>query len=289
MNPGAVIASSLFLSLVGAYGVVQLTSSPADSELTPATADPTAALQDEIEALRQEIQELKSARPSAPAERATVTADLDARIAAAVAEALANRGAGATDAIDPSKDLNVDAMVVELVESGTVNPHVNQVAWEKIAQAGKVDEVVEAFKRRAEENPESADAHADYGEAIGAKLMHAESQMDQMKLAFAQDSAYDKALEADSSHWRARFNKAVSYTFWPAITGKPAEAVTHFQTLMDQQEANPAAGHGGYDQTYLMLGNMYKQQGKEAEAKEVWQRGLRHHPDSGALKGVAGN
>ena len=102
-----------------------------------------------------------------------------------------------------------------------------------------------------------------------------------------QDAAYDKALELDSSHWRARFNKAVSYSFWPPITGKPAEAVEHFSTLMTQQEADPSPRHTGYVQTYLMLGNMYSQQGKATEAKEVWQRGLRFHPDNDELKAKA--
>lgn len=282
MNPGALVVSSVLFSAAVAFGIAY--SMQPEPSLDPnVEANVTTG---DLEALRAEIRALREERRAVvePA-RVDVADDLDARIERALARALADRDR-ASDAGD-ADGFNVDAVVVELLEQGSVNPNVASATWQRIKDAGKIDAVIAAFERRAAENPDSADAQADLGEAYVAKIMEATTTMEQGASAMAADQAYDKALELDPTHWRARFNKAISYSFWPPITGKPAEAVDHFQTLMSQQEANPGADNGAYAQTYLMLGNLYSQRGETEKAKQVWARGARHHPGSTELSDKA--
>ena len=97
------------------------------------------------------------------------------------------------------------------------------------------------------------------------------------------DKAFDTALDLDPEHWDARFTKAVSLSFWPPITGKQPEAVSNFQTLIAQQEKSGVT-QPHYAQSYLLLGNLYLQQGKTDLAMQTYQQGLGLFPDHGDLK-----
>ena len=80
---------------------------------------------------------------------------------------------------------------------------------------------------------------------------------------------------------RARFTKAMSLSFWPPVFGKQGEAIQHFEILANQQEEGPPSGH--FAQTYLLLGNMYAEQGKSEKALEAWERGLGYFPSNESL------
>jgi tetratricopeptide (TPR) repeat protein len=65
--------------------------------------------------------------------------------------------------------------------------------------------------------------------------------------------------------------------------GKQAEAINNFETLVAQQESLPSKPE--FAQTYLWLGNLYLQQGKNDQAKEAYAKGLAKFPgDEDLLK-----
>ncbi|HEX9792523.1 MAG TPA: tetratricopeptide repeat protein [Planctomycetota bacterium] len=92
------------------------------------------------------------------------------------------------------------------------------------------------------------------------------------------DATYNAILELDPGNWDARFNKAVSLSFWPPAL----EAVKHFETLVEQQRGMPA--RAGQEQSYIFLGNMYQQMGSRDKALEIWREGLLRHPDDAELR-----
>ena len=96
------------------------------------------------------------------------------------------------------------------------------------------------------------------------------------------DTAYDRALELDGEHWRARFNKAISLSFWPAALGKQPEAIKHFEILVDQQGSGRT--HPGHPETHYYLGNMYLQMGDREKAIATWEAGLAKVPDHENLR-----
>ncbi len=114
-------------------------------------------------------------------------------------------------------------------------------------------------------------------------------QLDQTKwpLSAKADASFDRVLAIDENHWGARFTKAVSYTFYPDFLGKKKEAIAHFERLADQQDKMPLRPE--YAQTYLFLGNLLEQRGETDRAQQIWQRGLRLHPDDAGLRGKLGH
>ena len=65
--------------------------------------------------------------------------------------------------------------------------------------------------------------------------------------------------------------------------GKQAEAIQHLETLRKQQEVRSSQDKK-YAQTYMMLGNLYSQQGKKEKATEAWTKGATLFPNNAGLR-----
>jgi tetratricopeptide (TPR) repeat protein len=159
-----------------------------------------------------------------------------------------------------------------------------QRIWSQLSKDGLIDDAVLAFEERVKAEPRNADRHAQLGAAYLQKLVTV-NDLEKVTWAMKSDKAFDEALAIDERHWDARFTKAAALSYWPAITGKPAEAMKHFETLRTQQEE--AAPQKKFANTYLILGNLYQNQGNAAKASETWQRGAELHPDNTELRAKA--
>jgi tetratricopeptide (TPR) repeat protein len=157
-----------------------------------------------------------------------------------------------------------------------------QALWKEIQDAGMVDEMVALFEQAAKDNPNDAVAQTDLGKAYLQKLYTVGAGPKAGIWATKADKAFDSALSLDDHNWDARFNKAISLSFWPPILGKQGEAIENFEILVKQQQGLP--GNEGFAQTHLWLGNLYQQTGKMDKAIAAWQQGLALYPDHEQLK-----
>jgi tetratricopeptide (TPR) repeat protein len=158
-------------------------------------------------------------------------------------------------------------------------------AWRRLHKDGQLDAVIAQFEAAAKANPNDVDIQMQLANAYMSNL-----QLEPSKgpdLGVKADAQYDKVLALDENHWEARFGKAVSYSFWPAFTGKPKEAIVHFERLVAQQETMPVAE--GQAETYLFLGNLLDQNGQSERAKEIWRKGVSRHPSHRELRRRLGN
>lgn len=158
----------------------------------------------------------------------------------------------------------------------------HQRLWQQIRDAGLTDRVVAHFEARAEANPEESMAQYEAGVAYLEKVKELGNTPAAGNLSVAADAAFDRALELDADNWQARFVKGLALSYWPPITGKRAEAIRQFEILRDRQHEQPR--HDGHAQTYLLLGNLYQQSGKDAEARQVWAEGSAQFPENAELK-----
>jgi len=283
MNSVSIILASIALSSVGAV-VVSLALRPADT--SPVTAASFADLQSTVAELTKANTALQGkldamAKQAAPAvmlenDRTAVPAVSNDQVAAAVEAYLKRRGNGngeeAALAANGAPAFDLDKDFKALI--GT-NYWQNAAAWKKAFAAGAMDEVIKKLEEMAKSNPNDIPTQMNLASAYMAYM-----QMDQSKWqnSIKADQVFDKVLELDNTHWEARFTKAMSYTFWPKFLGKTKEAISHFETLVSQQEKMPVEAHQA--QTYLFLGNLLEEQGDAARAKEMWQKGARRHPDN---------
>jgi tetratricopeptide (TPR) repeat protein len=192
---------------------------------------------------------------------------------------------GATPQVDHGRE--IDDAVAKLVDPLT-NDADTEALWRELVEKGLVDQAIAKLKERAEADPNNPDLQVDLAAGYLQKLFSAKNPMEQGGWAMKMDTCYDKALTVDPQHWDARFSKAVSYSFWPAITGKPQESVKQFEMLVEQQEKS-AVKKPQYAETYVLLGNLYKQQGKLEEAKAAYEKGLTQFPDHESLKAQIGS
>ncbi len=255
-------------------------------------ADSAAEMAEQIDALHKECADLRrqleaseqQAQPMQDSQR--VLAGLgDEQIKAAVLRWLEKHGQTlpieAAAKKEPPK-INERAAFLALSDlSMSYNERLK--VWAQVQKAGKLDDLLARLKEHAEQSPNDADAQAALGNALVQKINAPNvGGMERAVLGKQIDDAYAKALDLDPEHWEARYSRAIGQTFWPAFMGKQADAIQNFETLIEQQERRSAKP--GYSSTYVLLGNVYAQQGKMDKAKEVWQRGLKQFPNDGELQ-----
>ena len=285
---GASVATTLFLSPAAAKDAGEGSDDGAAAPRADALASQLAALESKQEELDRFLATLETVTP---AEAGT---DPTAAIAEAVeawladnADALVAPGAVASEAgtEDPALAAIRNAEVSELIDlitDDTLSGEELQAAWSRIAETGRLDEVVSALEGMVEQDPQNPDLRVTLGNAYLQQLFSGESGPQAGILATKADEAFDAALRMDENHWAARFTKAVSLSNWPAFLGKQGEAIAEFERLVEIQEQQTADSN--HAQTYLFLGNMYLETGDAAKALSTWRRGLERFPASDALR-----
>jgi tetratricopeptide (TPR) repeat protein len=250
--------------------------------------DDLAARDATIESLRSAV----SANRGAGMQRQPETGNLAGMVDAAVERALAERMAAGSDALadalagDPEADAARAAIVPNAVRrmlDPLLSDAEREELWAEIRDAGLVEEAIAALEAESEGNPENTDLLVELGYAYLQPIFTGDAAgPDAGMWSMKSDGAYDRALAIDPQNWDARFSKAVSYSFWPPVFGKQAEAIGHFETLIEQQGSRPKEDR--FVQTYQFLGNLYAQTGKQAEAEAAWRAGLEQFPDNSGLK-----
>ena len=249
-----------------------------------------AALVDRFGALDEELranhEAARTAHDALARRVAALEAELERRAAAEVAESSEMTGsrddsdAGSLDGTEPTKDEILGEALATITDSSARHGQ-KQEAWKRIAERGLLDDAVGELEARAEAYPQDADAQSDLGNAYIQKIFSVDGAAKGI-WSMKANAAYDKALAVDDHHWTARFSKAVNYSFNPPVFGLQGKAIEQFEILIDQQEAS-GQSESRFDQPYLLLGNLYSNQGKDAKAREVWQRGSEQLPDSSEL------
>lgn len=213
------------------------------------------------------------------------------------AEPIADSTRGEVETIDPrlaaerdakaAAKRELDDLLMKIVDPTTSHAD-SEALWQEIAEKGFIDAAIASLEERAKVDPSNPDLQVELAEGYLQKLFAAKNPIEQGGWAAKMDKCYDNALAVDDKHWAARFSKAVSYSFWPAITGKPQESVKHFEILRAQQESS-GERRPEYAETYVLLGNLYKQQGKLDQAKAAYEKGLSLFPQHESLKTQAGS
>ncbi len=261
---------------------------PQESQVSP---EELASLRAQVQTLNAEVERLRAAADDAalPEAAGAERVDLD-RIERAVARYFEERyggmepGAGAQpqEAAAPAAKADVRELLARL-DDEFLDEDDGEKVWKAIREAGLLDEAIDLLEARADQYSDDPDAQVEVAAAYIQKIFEAGEGPEAGQWAGKADQAYDRALALDDRHWKARFNKAVSLSFWPPIYGKQGEAISHFETLLEQQKGVPA--ESGFDQTYLLLGNLYVQSGDSDKAQAIWKDGLALFPDSEGLQG----
>lgn len=173
--------------------------------------------------------------------------------------------------------------ILEQVRAGSLERDELNDLWETLPGSGLEDDAVAAFTAHVKAHPDDAEGHYGLGVALTTKFLGgATSQLEVMKLSGQADRAFSRALEIDDHHFEARYSKAISYTFYPAIAGKGPEAIRHFETLVQRHGSD--GSNDMMKDVYFNLGNEYRKAGNLQKAKEAYRQGLGVFPDSKEIR-----
>ncbi|MFY9345422.1 MAG: hypothetical protein WAT39_23220 [Planctomycetota bacterium] len=156
--------------------------------------------------------------------------------------------------------------------------------WNAAREAGAMDKLLAVVRARAEASPGDPEAQLQLADAYlqRGRRDPALSSRERGEFVSLADQAFDKVLELNTDHWEARYQKAVSLTFWPDFLGKGPESVRQFETLLAVQGRQPP--NPRHANTFLFLGNLYSQRGEFQKAAEVWARGAAQFPGDTSLR-----
>ena len=234
---------------------------------------------DELERKLAALESLPAAQPVRQA-KGVERAEIERLIRELMGKEGASEQAG--DRVDEVlPDFDLERSFGELLEAG-LDYDERKAIFQRAKKAGQIDALIAKLRKRAEENPAIAQAQLELGQAYLEKVEGMPPGPEAGFLANAADKAFDNALAADPKHWEARFVKAISLSFWPPMFGKKAEAISNFETLLEQQKTGPQKPE--YAETYRLLGNLYSEQGKAEEARKIWEEGLRRFPQDEDLR-----
>jgi len=297
MNALPIALLSLGLATGASVATVLVLSPEPEAVEAASTAAPEelVALRQQVSALQAELMELRARRsadalPPAGASSRVDSSAIDAAVARYFQEharAMPLEGASLADATPAAKEQESSAAdLLELLE-GAEGEDGRQEVWDRIREEGRLDDVIALLEARAEEFSDDPDAQVEVASAYIQKIFEVGEGPAAGVWAGKADKAYDRALALDDHHWDARFNKAISLSFWPPIFGKQREAISHFETLIEQQRSLPSENR--HAQTYLLLGNLYAQSGDGEQAEATWQQGLGLFPENESLLGKIGD
>ncbi|PWT89426.1 MAG: hypothetical protein C5B56_07130 [Proteobacteria bacterium] len=186
------------------------------------------------------------------------------------------------------KHLNIAAgksileQTVDTLISAQFTHEQKQAAWKQLQDGGKLDQAITALEQRVAGDPTSPEIVAALGHAYIKKCGMLQDVREQAILAMQADKLFDTALGLDPANWEARFTKAVALSYWPANLNKGEEVIQHFETLVQQQEAQ--APQPQFAETYAWLGDQYRKAGRAEDARAIWQRGAELFPSNDGLK-----
>jgi len=212
--------------------------------------------------------------------------------APSVNDRIARAGKPTTDASSPANDplplssvtpdKSMLSQIVDTLVSSQATYEQKRSAWKQLREGGKLDQAIGELEQRMAADPRAAEYPAALGHAYLQKCGVIHDVREQGILGMQADKLFDTALNLDPANWEARYMKAVALTYWPASMNKGPEIIDHFQTLVEQQETQPAQPQ--FAETYVRLGDQYEKAGQTDQAKTTWQRGLRVFPQNEELK-----
>lgn len=299
MNPASLLAISVLASAGLSVAITTLLVPRARDQVASTPAD---ALEQRLAALQHTVEEQQKTIERLSTKPLTTDAALrtqEPTVSEAIVEAAVVRwleknsqaaapgslGEAAKNAKSPKSGTagsEAKVLFAELAKAGNDWNKLTEL-WKKAKDTGQLDALVALYEQNAKDNARVPDAHVALGNAYLQKLFAGGMGPEAGLWGNKADKAFDQALELDPNHWGARFQKAVSLSNWPDFLGRKKEAIANFEILIQQQESAGNTQAEGWN-TYLMLGNLYSQQGKEDKAKDVWERGSRAFPGNQGLK-----
>jgi len=248
------------------------------------------ALQSRLDSLEGKIDRLALAvaRASGPARETAATFETPPDAATATSM---DDPAQPPEGGDPARKARIRATPVAVAKliAGLKGARYDQAAQQGLygwllKNRESLGDVIAGVEAAIRQEPDNADLFAVLGSLHSAKWPLGQVAGNDAEVWTAASKAWDKAIELDSRHWQARYEKAFSMSMAPEFYGLKPTAIKQFEELRAiQEQGAPEAQHV---HTYFRLGTLYKDMGNPEKARQVWEDGLKLFPDSKTITGA---
>jgi len=157
--------------------------------------------------------------------------------------------------------------------------------WLLARGTDELEAVIGRMEAAVAGHPEDVDARLRLARAFVTKLYSVPDGPTRGAWAGKAEKQWRAVLARNSGNWEARFSLATSLSQWPAFFGKGAEAVTHIETLIEQQESRAPQSHE--PAAYHLLADLHRKHGRPDDALSVLEAGARRHPHDERLREAA--
>jgi tetratricopeptide (TPR) repeat protein len=175
---------------------------------------------------------------------------------------------------------------VAMLVSPTASFQEREGVWKQLHDLEHLDQVIEALKQGATNNPNAPEYLAALGRAnlqkAGIVSKNGGSMNELGILGMTADQNFDSALKIDPANWDAQFFKAVSMSYWPAELNKGDEVVQRLTGLINQQDSQTPRPE--FAMSYVALGQQYQKLGQSDNALQTWQAGAAKFPNDTTLQ-----
>jgi tetratricopeptide (TPR) repeat protein len=269
------------VSAVTSAITVTLVLSSSNDAGAPSGPDLDAIRREQAE-LRESVERLRSSERLDPTQSGADRAAKTPGVTAAQVEAIVSRAM--EELVKREEAAQPDPGAVTAALQRLLDPNLTEAdrsaIWEQIARAGMLDALVTEFERRALAAPQDSAAQTDLGFAYHQKMRFSGGGPEAGKWGKLGSDAYAKAIELDETNWPARFAQA-QHIYYAGMQG---DALVHLNVLREQQKTRrPEERHA---EAFVLLGNLYLEQGNTAEAKKVWQEGMSLFPGNDRLSAL---
>jgi len=155
-----------------------------------------------------------------------------------------------------------------------------QILHPKDGQVPDFDRSLKFFEQLVSKNPNSSNAHLNFGFAYVDKIPAA-GAITQVILANTALGYFTKSLELKPS-WIGYYTRGVSYLFWPKVFGRAKLGVADLEEALKLQQAGLKKVY--HVRTWIALGDGYWKTDELDKARSVWQQGIKEFPDNPVLK-----
>lgn len=247
-----------------------------EEALTAATAGAVAA-RSSVRELAARVAALRTEHGTAPRSEADEPESLRDDVAATDAPARAAKPAAAR--LEELRELG------ERVLRDAASAEERGQFFRLAKEEGLVDALLSAAQAAVDAEPGSVAARMKLADSFLVKLYTVPGGPEQGVWGEKAEDQWKRVAELDPEHWDARFRLAESWSYYPDVMNRTADAIQVFERLREIQEAGaPEPRHA---RVYRFLHQLYLRQGEREKAEAALAAGARRHPDDAGLgKGV---
>ena len=154
----------------------------------------------------------------------------------------------------------------------------------ELARMAEMEKILKRTRAFAKGNPGHPGYQTLHGVLLSVAIEYVHSSRKQYRMATEADEYFGKALSIEPDYYDARLARAALYLF-SGERRTVAAGRAEMNSIIKTNEKLPAhKKRPEHARAFELLGDYYKQSGKEERAREIWKRGLRFYPRNTGIR-----